>query len=632
MLLAVPAGTVLATAPAAAAVSEGDPKIEEALKNAPELKGATFDVSRVTLVPGEMTAENGTFTPSGRKVFFDHSLANPINPEDRDQPPLTLTSVSQSWTHTDKTVFTRQNSFGTSLTLGMTSKAKVEIKGIFSSESDFKREITVSYNYTDQQSTWTEDSVTVTSSAQSAQVRPGHKVRIQQWVDIGDYEADLTLHATLQGNVVIYRCGTSVSVPIGRLAAMTRDPGQGPLFPGAKPDGDVLRLTSSVHWKANLASSARTEVTDSVLPVATPAPTAPSPTPSPTTASPTASPTPTASASPTAAPHARKAARAGAFVPTAVGTSGKPQLLRDVIACTTPSQFVNWESTPREAQPLTPGATAVGSRLFLTAENTLTYTFNYRNADNRVIETNVASVVGGQSYGNEWTTLVRKDGQAYSWHLRDNDVFKWTEGKWPKGTRAVGFHAYLTPAKDLYYKNVLIAQNVTSATGGRMNFDETWLTFVSNGAGYMWSGAFSPQDLPPGTTPSAKPTLEDQVPAGTKAVGAHAYLLPDGSLKYRNSVIATGVTSALGGTMGDSWHSWLSYISNGTAYTYHPWLSSPQTNAYFLPKGTKVVGLKSYLSPKGSLYSNSREVARNVTSANGIGESEELITFTRKAD
>lgn len=266
MLVALPIGMAHAAGPRmpSALPTTGDPKLEAALKAAPELEGATFDVSGVTFAPGEITVANPKFTSTGPAIMSDNTMQNPLNPADPDQPTYSLTTTSQSYTRTDTTTYTRTHEFGTSLALGYTFQWGINL-GAFSGQHQYSATMTLSYKYSDSVATTATDTKTITSTPQTVPVRPGHSVRVVQFVDIGKYEADLTVNGTLQGNVVVKKCGNAVSLPIGQLAALPRDAGQGPLVPSSTPDGDVLRQTATVRWVADLATQAYTRVTDTVM-------------------------------------------------------------------------------------------------------------------------------------------------------------------------------------------------------------------------------------------------------------------------------------------------------------------------------------------------------------------------------
>lgn len=267
MLVALPVGMANAALPQAAASALPtltDPKIEARLKAAPELEGATFDLSGLKFAPGGITAENQKFTSTGRSMMTDHTLDNPLNPDDPDQPTLNLSTVQQSQQRTNTFSWTRTNEFGTSLALGYTFQWGFSFLG-FSGQHQLSSTLTLDYGYSSAEQTTTSETYTVTAWQQTVPVRPGHSVQVLQYTDIGKFEADLTLHGALKGNVIVNKCGRSRSIPIGQLAALTRDPGQGPLIPDASPDGDVLRQTATVHWAADMATKAYTTVSDTVM-------------------------------------------------------------------------------------------------------------------------------------------------------------------------------------------------------------------------------------------------------------------------------------------------------------------------------------------------------------------------------
>lgn len=578
----LPVGAAVA---ADATIAQTEPKLEEALKKAPELKGATFDISDVRFAPAGITPRNEKFTGVGRHMFFDHSAANPLNPNDPNQPNQTLTSLSQSWAHTETETYTRTHEFGTSLAIGREWETSFSIEGLASEKVTTSVELSVSYEYSTSTTTTTTDTTTVTSSPQNVQVRPGHAVRVRQYVDIGKYEADLTLHGILTGNVLIKKCGKTASVPVGRLLAMKRDEGQDPLLPDTIPDGDVARQTAVVHWSTDFAAMAVTEVTDTLL----------SSNQSTVTTTPD---TPAGSSS--------QATAKSASAPAARSLASEPvKTLRSVVPCASTMDLDTSGGAPREGTPLPVGTIAVGNHTFLTPDKRLVY-------EGWTVDRDVASVVGAwaSETGRDWASYVRDDGRAYTWLLDSRSPQ--FDMRFPAGTRAVGFHAYLTPDGDLFIDNRRVAQRVTSAIGGWSATD--WISFVSDGKGYaMTRGMASPRE-------------EGTYPAGTRAVGNHTYLAPDGSLSYGGKVIATGVTSALGGWgHGDDW---ITFIADGRGHSTDGGRIRI-SDEVALPDGASVVGNHTYLDPDGYLYYVRNEVARNVTSAvGGWGPGPDWATYT----
>lgn len=580
ILAAVPAGSAFAANLSGPSATAGDQKLKEALENAPELKGATIDVSGVKFTSGGMTPSNEKFTSTGSYLFFEGEQENTTDIY-RD-----WTTISLEKSHTDTSSYVRSQEFGTSLAIGQSFKAEVKFEGIGGYSSDLSRTLTLSYKYTD--TTWktTSDTYTIKSNAQTIPLRPGHKVHVRQWVELGEYEADLTLNGVFTGNVIIQKCGNTVSVPIGRLASMKRDDGQGPLFEGSTPDGDTLHQSATVHWEADLAVKSLTRVADTLLADNTTTVSVTEDTPQPT-------------------PRARKISQSQAFADSRINEP-VTQTLRSVIPCVTPSDLHTGGGAPREWAPLPVGTVAVGNHTFLRPDKTLTYS-------DWTVDRNVASVVGAWASGSgrDWATYVRDDGRAYTW-LLDHRSSQF-EGRFPVGTRAVGFRTYLTPAGDLYIESRRIARNVTSAIGGWSGTD--WVSYISDGKGYgMSSGMGSPRE-------------EGAYPDGTRAIGNHAYLAPDGTLSFDGQVIATNVTSALGGwgNGGD----WVTFVADGRG---HSWSgrSHSTTDEVSLVDGAEVVGNHTYLDSEGYLYYVNNEVAQNVTSAvGGWGPGPDWATYTR---
>lgn len=586
VLAAIPAGSALAADSSAGTSPLIEPSLADALKAAPELEGATLDTSGVRFLPDGMTATNGKFASTKSVILTNNYDSNPI--DSLDNRTLTTDIVSKAVTETSS--FTRSSGFSDATAIGLSFEAKVTIKEVVELGLKTSFEHTTTYTYGLSQTDTTSETTTVTTSPQSRIVRPGHAVQVLRYLEFGKYEADLTLKGIFTGNVIIKKCGTSVSVPIGRLAAMTRDDGQGPLLPNSTPDGDLLRQTSTVRAKTDMAVLGRTETLDTLLADGT------------TTI--TTEPAVVAAAS-LPSPTAGNSAGSDATTRSAT-TAPEAQTLRGVIPCTRTLDLDTSGGAPREGTALPKGTVAVGNHTFLGKDKTLTY------AD-RIIDRNVASVVGAwaSSSGRDWATYVRTDGRAYT-AILDSRTSQY-EGKFPLGTRAVGFRTYLTPTGDLYIESRRIARNVTSAIGGWSGTD--WVSYVSEGKGYgMSSGMGSPRE-------------EGAYPTGTRAIGNHAYLAPDGTLSFDGQVIATNVTSALGGwgNGGD----WVTFVADGRG---HSWSgrSHSTTDEVSLVDSAEVVGNHTYLDSEGYLYYVNNEVAQNVTSAvGGWGPGPDWATYTR---
>ncbi|MDQ0729179.1 hypothetical protein [Microbacterium sp. W4I20] len=121
------------------------------------------------------------------------------------------------------------------------------------------------------------------------------------------------------------------------------------------------------------------------------------------------------------------------------------------------------------------------------------------------------------------------------------------------------------------------------------------------------------------------PTQVPNVPAGSQTVGQNTYLAPNGDLYYFGNVIATGVTSAHAENIGAG-SDWVSYVSNGTAYSGPPSSPTPRSN---IPADAVAVGQQTFLTPGGDLYYNNTLVATGVSSAHSenTGPGADWITY-----
>jgi hypothetical protein len=602
VLAAVPAGSALAADPypTPSPTPKGDPKIIEALQKAPELAGVTFDVSGVTLQTGDAVATNEKWISDDHE-FLDDDVKNPVWPDawlvgGKVQPNKVLSSLSLTWAHTNTFTTTRTHDFSFGVTTGFTYTQGMEV-GVdgtkVSASIAYKAEFNFTYKYGMQETVSTSDTKTITSPPQNEQVLPGFGLRVRKWVDVGTYEADIVIPATLSGDVILKKCGTSVKVPIGRLAAMKRDEDQGPLFPDTTVDGNILRQYATAHWVANVAARAHTEMTDTYLA---------------TGASISSITDDSWGAIPGKASSPSAKTRS---LPSVTTQAEADDSLRSIVPCATPSDLNTSGGSPATWTPTGLGTVAVGNHAYLKGDKTLVYV-------DSVLDRNVTSVAGGWSPGNgkDWTTYVRADGRGYT-RVLDGSVGQF-ERTFAAGTRAVGFHTYLTPTGDLYYGSRRIAQNVTSATGGWASVD--WVTYVSGGKGYTWGSHYT-----------TGPVEDSALPSGTAAVGIRTYLAPDGTLSYGDTVVATGVTSATGGIGSGSGISayWITFVADGRGHSWNAGNRSIRDEVW-LPDDAKAVGNHLYLDADGYLYFVDNEVAQNVTSAvGGWGSGADWASYVR---
>ncbi|PPF46363.1 hypothetical protein [Rathayibacter rathayi] len=165
-----------------------------------------------------------------------------------------------------------------------------------------------------------------------------------------------------------------------------------------------------------------------------------------------------------------------------------------------------------------------------------------------------------------------------------------------KVSTSVGAKYYLTSDNKLYYKDTLVASDVTSAVGNAEGSDT--VTFVSGGVAKVASG----------TTVSTPYTIADV----KTSVGCNYFLTSDNKLYYKGDLVATDVTSAVGNAKGgDSVY----FVTGGVAKN----ATGTKIGDTFTTKNvTTAVGANYYITSDNKLYHANDLVDSNVTSAVGI--------------
>lgn len=188
---------------------------------------------------------------------------------------------------------------------------------------------------------------------------------------------------------------------------------------------------------------------------------------------------------------------------------------------------------------------------------------------------------------------------------------------------AVGWNFYLGPDGTLYRGDTPIASNVSSAVGDTRGDSTAVVDSVAfvdgNGVAQVWTIDTSSQ------VTSATYT---GVPTGSRAVGWNYFLAPNGDLYYGNTLVDSGVTSAVADEINGPADS-VTYVSNGQAKVYYVDPSNPTnpTRANYpatVPTGVTAVGHNFVLAPNGDLYrSDGTLIASGVTAAVGdqLGDS-----------
>ncbi|MFJ4165491.1 hypothetical protein ACIPY5_08035 [Microbacterium sp. NPDC089698] len=185
------------------------------------------------------------------------------------------------------------------------------------------------------------------------------------------------------------------------------------------------------------------------------------------------------------------------------------------------------------------GATAVGWNFFLASSGDLYH-------GNDLVDTGVTSAVGEQISGQAESVTYVSNGQAKVYVVNPADPANPARGDFtavPTGVRAVGHNFLLAPNGDLYHgSGLLIASGVTAAVGDQLKTGVAvtdGVSFIQGGVAntYEWSADGTIRQL----------TTYSTVPAGATPVGWNFFLAPDGGLYHGNDLIASNVSSAVGG-------------------------------------------------------------------------------------
>lgn len=206
--------------------------------------------------------------------------------------------------------------------------------------------------------------------------------------------------------------------------------------------------------------------------------------------------------------------------------------------------------------------------------------------------------------------LVAKD-----WHSAGGLIATFA----PAAAVAIGWNFFLGPDGTLYHGDGPIATNVSSAVGDTLGDASTGLldgvVFVDgNGVAQVWQ--WNPSDGAIGTA------TFPAVPTGSTAVGWSFFLASNGDLYYGNTLVDSGVTSAVAEKIIGPTDA-VTYVSNGQGKVYLVSSSDPANPVTgnfpaTVPLGGAAVGHNFYLAASGDLYhSTGALVASGVTAAVG---------------
>lgn len=169
----------------------------------------------------------------------------------------------------------------------------------------------------------------------------------------------------------------------------------------------------------------------------------------------------------------------------------------------------------------------------------------------------------------------------------------------PAGSTAVGRNAFLSPTGDLYIEGVVVASGVTKAQADANSANQTIVGFIAGGVASYYG--------PTGTI-STFPSI----PADATPLGRDSYLAPDGGLWIQNTLIATGVTSAVARPNSNN-QTVIGFIADGIASFYGP--TGAVSTYPAVPAGSTAVGRNVFLAPNGDLYEGNTVIASNVSKA-----------------
>lgn len=104
-----------------------------------------------------------------------------------------------------------------------------------------------------------------------------------------------------------------------------------------------------------------------------------------------------------------------------------------------------------------------------------------------------------------------------------------------------------------------------------------------------------------------------QVPKGATAVGHAAFLTAAGELYVGNTLVASGVSSAVGDVADNGNDTVVGFVEGGVAKFYHA--GNGATSTFSIPANSTPVGRNIFLAPNGNLFMGNTLIGSGVTSA-----------------
>lgn len=165
--------------------------------------------------------------------------------------------------------------------------------------------------------------------------------------------------------------------------------------------------------------------------------------------------------------------------------------------------------------------------------------------------------------------------------------------------------------------------NDVEAVGAEGNYQIT--AALENGTSAVGSVSVLPQSFAKFGGGDTVVDRYGQVPQDATALPGRYFLADNGSLYYGDTVIATGVTSAVGYFAEGS--DQVSYVSDGVGYWYTK--GEQQGTASDIPADSTAVGVNYFLTDDGRLYHGNVLVDSGVSSAVGWYSSNDWVTYVR---
>jgi hypothetical protein len=227
---------------------------------------------------------------------------------------------------------------------------------------------------------------------------------------------------------------------------------------------------------------------------------------------------------------------------------------------------------------------------------------------NDIIATGVTRVVGGSGNAVDYVTYI-SDGAAHS-HDSRGTTLNFTSV--PGTAVPVGGWGYFLDGTNLYWGDTIVATGVTRAIGGSENSTD-YVTYMSNGVAYSRDSRGANPGYP-------------SVPHTAVPVGGWGLFLDGTNLYYGNDIVATGVTSASGGS-GNS-VTYATYMQNGQARNFD---TNGNTRLYSAVPSTAVpAGGWGYFLDGTTLYYGDSVIATGVLRAvGGTGNGTDYMTYMR---